>query len=399
MLTYTPRFGLPQQSDSAVDAPSMALFNAAMLNVEQQAARDAQGTLVARPAAGKMGNYYTDTATNIVYRDNGTTWIPVATNQLDGIVKNSVVGNAPLSITAIAATTAALQTWAIIGSTYPQVKINANGSMTLTDSTNKSTVVIANGSVAQLITAAGTASTSRGLVVNAATGFAGTLLQEWQNNGSAVASLSKTGALVAASAQVNGAATTTGAINGGTDITAVGDLYGSNVHASGTVTATSFSGNGIIPVGTVISSGASVPPPGYLLCNGAAVARSTYAALYAVIGTTFGAGDGTATFNIPNLIGKFPVGANDAWPLGTLQGSAWHDHVLGVRSFALLTLTAAAVRNYAVNYGWAATNEVTGTGGSSGGSLSAAKATALAGYTDISPHIPPSQALNYFVKT
>jgi len=49
-------------------------------------------------------------------------------------------------------------------------------------------------------------------------------------------------------------------------------------------------------------------PAGYLLCNGAAVSRTTYADLFAVVSTTYGAGDGSTTFNVPQLQGKVPQG-------------------------------------------------------------------------------------------
>jgi microcystin-dependent protein len=49
-------------------------------------------------------------------------------------------------------------------------------------------------------------------------------------------------------------------------------------------------------------------PTGYLLCDGAAVSRATYARLFAVIGTQYGAGDGSTTFNLPDLKGRVPVG-------------------------------------------------------------------------------------------
>jgi len=52
----------------------------------------------------------------------------------------------------------------------------------------------------------------------------------------------------------------------------------------------------------------STAPAGYLLCNGGAVSRSTYAELFAVTGTTYGAGDGSTTFNVPQLQGKMPQG-------------------------------------------------------------------------------------------
>ena len=52
----------------------------------------------------------------------------------------------------------------------------------------------------------------------------------------------------------------------------------------------------------------STPPSGYLVCDGAAVSRSTYSTLFGVIGTAWGAGDGSTTFNLPDLRGKVPVG-------------------------------------------------------------------------------------------
>lgn len=54
----------------------------------------------------------------------------------------------------------------------------------------------------------------------------------------------------------------------------------------------------------------NTPPEGYLFCNGATVSRETYADLFAVIGTTFGNGDGSTTFNIPDLRDRYIIGAN-----------------------------------------------------------------------------------------
>lgn len=60
-----------------------------------------------------------------------------------------------------------------------------------------------------------------------------------------------------------------------------------------------------VPSGTVIASARSTAPAGYLLCNGAAYSRATYATLFAAISTTYGVGDGTTTFNIPDTQGAF----------------------------------------------------------------------------------------------
>ena len=68
--------------------------------------------------------------------------------------------------------------------------------------------------------------------------------------------------------------------------------------------------------------GVSSAPTGYLLCNGAAVSRTTYAALYAVYGTTFGVGDGLTTFNVPDFSGRMPIGVNGTYTLASTGGSA-----------------------------------------------------------------------------
>lgn len=61
----------------------------------------------------------------------------------------------------------------------------------------------------------------------------------------------------------------------------------------------------ITPAGSVIFLARSTAPTGYLKANGAAVSRATYAALYSAIGTSFGSGDGSTTFNLPDLRGEF----------------------------------------------------------------------------------------------
>ena len=61
-------------------------------------------------------------------------------------------------------------------------------------------------------------------------------------------------------------------------------------------------------VGTIKPWGKATAPAGYLLCDGSAVSRTTYADLFAVISTTYGAGDSSTTFNVPDLQGKFPQG-------------------------------------------------------------------------------------------
>ena len=62
------------------------------------------------------------------------------------------------------------------------------------------------------------------------------------------------------------------------------------------------------PVGAIVMWPAGTAPDGWLLCNGQAISRTQYSALYDVITTTFGAGDGSTTFNLPNFTGRSPQG-------------------------------------------------------------------------------------------
>ena len=89
-------------------------------------------------------------------------------------------------------------------------------------------------------------------------------------------------------------------------------------------------------VGEVAFFARSTPPSGWLKANGAAVSRTTYAALFDAIGTTFGAGDGSTTFNLPDLRGEFIRGLDDGRNidggrrLGTAQGDAIKTHTITV---------------------------------------------------------------------
>ena len=78
---------------------------------------------------------------------------------------------------------------------------------------------------------------------------------------------------------------------------------------------------GGIPTATIVPwSNASVPS-GFLECDGTAVSRSTYAALFAIIGTTYGSGDGSTTFNVPDLQDNVPVGKSPTKNLASTGGA------------------------------------------------------------------------------
>jgi microcystin-dependent protein len=77
----------------------------------------------------------------------------------------------------------------------------------------------------------------------------------------------------------------------------------------------------VMPSGAMLQWPTASAPTGFLLCTGAAVSRTIYAALFAVIGTTFGAGDGSTTFNLPDFDNRFPVGAGDLYAVAATGGS------------------------------------------------------------------------------
>ena len=87
-----------------------------------------------------------------------------------------------------------------------------------------------------------------------------------------------------------------------------------------------------VKVGTIISYSSSTVPNGYLACNGQAVSRTTYANLFAVIGTTYGVGDGSTTFNVPDLRGEFlrGTGTNSRTHQGNGGSVGEHQDATGI---------------------------------------------------------------------
>ena len=73
-----------------------------------------------------------------------------------------------------------------------------------------------------------------------------------------------------------------------------------------------------LPTGSYIQFAGSQAPDGFLVCNGGAISRTTYSALFAVIGTTYGSGDGSTTFNLPNLTDRFLQGSTTS---GTVKNA------------------------------------------------------------------------------
>jgi len=77
----------------------------------------------------------------------------------------------------------------------------------------------------------------------------------------------------------------------------------------------------LIPPGTIIHYAGRTVPSGWLICNGANVSRTDYAALFAAIGTTYGAGNGSTTFGLPNLNGRFLEGTTSTSEVGTYKSA------------------------------------------------------------------------------
>jgi microcystin-dependent protein len=84
-----------------------------------------------------------------------------------------------------------------------------------------------------------------------------------------------------------------------------------------------------VPSGGILLWGAAAAPTGYVLCDGSAISRVTFAALFAVIGTTYGVGNGTTTFNVPDMRQRFPLGKSASGTgaaLGDTGGTIDHVH-------------------------------------------------------------------------
>lgn len=117
-------------------------------------------------------------------------------------------------------------------------------------------------------------------------------------------------------------------VNGQT--TADGTRYfDSSVGSTGAWRSTPLPVGGL-PAGSIIQWSSNTAPANWLICDGSAVSRTVYSSLFAVIGTTYGTGDGSTTFNLPDLRGRVPVGKN-AGTFSSLAGTGGEEaHTLTV---------------------------------------------------------------------
>ena len=159
-------------------------------------------------------------------------------------------------------------------------------------------------------------------------------------------------------------------------------------------TLASFGG---LPVGSTIPFAAAAAPTGWLLCNGSTVSRTTYAALFAVIGVTWGVGDGSTTFAIPDLQGRTAIGSGAGTGLTarTLAGS-------GGTETHVLTLAEMAAHTHTYQWGQIGGGPATnGPGVNSpytASSVQASTATTSAGTDAAHNNIQPYKVLTYIIK-
>mgnify|MGYP003575450879 CR=1 FL=1 len=181
------------------------------------------------------------------------------------------------------------------------------------------------------------------------------------------------------------------------------EINGDAIQVTPRITLDDSGGNEVQP-GTITAYGANTAPTGWLLCDGTAVSRTTYAALFAVIGTSYGAGNGSTTFNVPDLRQRFPLGkaaSGTGATLGGTGGAIDHTHGLDTSSsHAKVTVGAGSANNLWVQRktvpSWNSTHEGD-TANLGGATVANTSAAALGGTSDTAN--APFQTVNYIVRT
>lgn len=152
------------------------------------------------------------------------------------------------------------------------------------------------------------------------------------------------------------------------------------------------------PTGVVLPFAGSAAPTGWLLCDGSAVSRTTYAALFTAIGTTYGSGNGSTTFNLPDLGGRVPAGKEATATRLTTAGSGVDGATLGATGGAQThTLTTAQMPAHTHSGG--ATVLFGGTAGSTSYVGNGSATTGSAGSGGAHNNTQPTIVLNYIIKT
>jgi microcystin-dependent protein len=106
--------------------------------------------------------------------------------------------------------------------------------------------------------------------------------------------------------------------------------------------------------GTILPWSSASVPTGFLECDGAAVSRSTYSVLFGVVGTTYGTGDGSSTFNLPNLADNIPMGKSGTKALASTGGANTvavtpTGNIAGSTANATLSTSQLAAHNHSIS--------------------------------------------------
>jgi microcystin-dependent protein len=167
--------------------------------------------------------------------------------------------------------------------------------------------------------------------------------------------------------------------------------------AEGTLTADKFDASVNLPLpGSIVMYGGIAAPTGYLLCDGSAVSRTTYAALYAVLAVSFGLGNGSTTFNLPDLRGRMPVGYGAGaglTPRALNDSGGEETHVLTATESGLRDHTHGGGCNSAIvipsgGANYLGTGGPVATGGVTGGPVSGSSHN----------NMPPYLGVNFIIK-
>lgn len=146
------------------------------------------------------------------------------------------------------------------------------------------------------------------------------------------------------------------------------------------------------PTGAILPYSGSAAPVGWLLCDGSEVSRTTYAALFAIIGTVWGAGDGSTTFKLPDGRGRALIGA------GT--GSGMTERILGQTVGAEThQLTEAEMAAHTHTLNWTNANAAPTGGAAPATIVGSSTNTSSVGGDGAHNNMQPSAVLNYLIKT
>jgi len=158
----------------------------------------------------------------------------------------------------------------------------------------------------------------------------------------------------------------------------------------------------LIPSGTIALWPTVTPPTDWLICNGAAVSRTTYSTLFVLFGTTFGAGNGSTTFNLPDYRNRMPYGSGTL-PIGATGGSAdsivvSHNHTATSTDSGHTHTVPSGASGASTPTGPAPAASISGQTTATG-TANITTTVASTGASGTNQNLPPYYALAYIMKT